>query len=104
MIEGKEQIHDGPHLRAAYDQEYAAIENDLLKMTGLVDQAIERASNSLNRRNQVLAKEVIQRDEEINELRFKIEESCLRLIATQQPTASDLRAVVSAMNIVVDLE
>jgi phosphate transport system protein len=104
MIEGKEQIHDGPHLRAVYDQEYAAIENDLLKMTGLVDQAIERASNSLNRRNQALAKEVIQRDEEINELRFKIEESCLRLIATQQPTASDLRAVVSAMNIVVDLE
>jgi phosphate uptake regulator len=51
-------------------------------MTGLVDQAIERASSSLNRRNQVLAKEVIQRDEDINELRSKIEEYCLRLIAT----------------------
>ena len=82
MIEGKEQIRDGPHLRAAYDQEYAAIENDLLKMIGWVDQAIERASNNLNRRNQVMVKEAFQRDEEINELRSKIEESCLRLIAT----------------------
>ena len=40
----------------------------------------------------------------MNILRFQIEESCLALIATQQPAASDLRAVVAAMNIVVDME
>ena len=49
-------------------------------------------------------REIIERDELVNALRFEIEEACLALIATQQPAASDLRAVIAAMNIVVDLE
>jgi phosphate transport system protein len=40
----------------------------------------------------------------VNKLRFDIEEECLALIATQQPTASDLRAVIAAMNIITDIE
>jgi phosphate transport system protein len=90
--------------RARYDQEYAAIEEDILKMGSLVQDAIRNSLESLKQRDRNLAKEVIDRDLRINELRFKIEEACLTLIATQQPTAGDLRAVVAAMNIVVDME
>jgi len=43
-------------------------------------------------------------DEKVNETRFQIEAKCFRLIATQQPTAGDLRFVIAAMNIIIDLE
>ena len=91
-------------LRARYDQNYAAIEDDILKMGALVQDAIRNSIESLKQRDTNLAQEVIDRDLRINDLRFKIEEACLTLIATQQPTAGDLRAVVAAMNIVVDME
>lgn len=91
-------------LRATFDKEYAAIVDDILKLGSLLDQAIERALESLQRRDQVLAQQVINDDEVINRLRFKIEEACLTLIATQQPAARDLRGIVASMNIVVDLE
>jgi phosphate transport system protein len=43
-------------------------------------------------------------DREINRTRFEIEEKCLELIAMQQPAARDLRLIVAAMNMIVDLE
>jgi len=73
-------------------------------MSKMVDQAIARALESLQNRDQSLAKQVIEEDEAINTLRFKIEEACLALIATQQPAAHDLRAVIAAMSIVIDME
>ncbi len=90
--------------RARYDENYAAIEDDILKMGSFVQDAIRNSIECLKQRDTHLAQEVIDRDLRINDLRFKIEEACLTLIATQQPTAGDLRAVVAAMNIVVDME
>ncbi len=90
--------------RARYDQNYAVIEDDILRMGSFVQDAIRNSIESLKQRDTHKAQEVIDRDLRINDLRFKIEEACLTLIATQQPTAGDLRAVVAAMNIVVDME
>lgn len=91
-------------LRAAYDQAFNGIQEDILRLSEMVDQAIARSLQSLEQRDQVMAKQIIVDDEEVNNLRFKIEEDCLKLIATQQPAARDLRAIVAAMNIVVDVE
>jgi phosphate transport system protein len=91
-------------LRATYDRAYALVQDDLLRMGTLVDQAIANALTSLQERDRALAQQVIDEDEAVNRLRFKIEEACLALIATQQPAARDARAVVAAMNIVVDME
>jgi len=96
-------------LRAKYDQTYDEIERDVLRLGAMVDQAIRDSLTSLEQRDTALAQQVIDKDEEINAeeinaLRYQIEEACLALIATQQPTAGDLRAVVSAMNMVVDME
>lgn len=94
----------GQGLRSTLDQETQAINDDLLRMHRLVDQAIARSLDCLVRRDQALAQQVIEDDEEINRMRFKIEEACLALIATQQPTASDLRAVIAVMHMVVEIE
>ena len=90
--------------RETLDQEARAINDDLLRMRKLVDQSILRSVDSLKRRDQTLAQQVIDEDVEINDLRFKIEEDCLSLIATQQPAASDLRSVIAAMHMVVEME
>lgn len=90
--------------RATLDKEAGAINDDLLRMQKLVDQSIVRSLDSLKRRDQTVAQQVIDEDIEINDLRFKIEEACLSLIATQQPAASDLRSVIAAMHMVVEME
>ena len=90
--------------RSIFDRELSRIRDNLLRMGSLVDTAIDRALTALGNRDTALAREVMEGDAAINDLRFMIEEECLTLIATQQPTASDLRTVVAAMNIVNDME
>ncbi len=60
--------------------------------------------DSLRETDKKLAVAIIEGDAQLNDMRFELEEACQAVIATQQPAASDLRAVVAAMNIVVDLE
>lgn len=91
-------------LRVPFDREFAIIQDDLLKMHQLIDEAVARSYASLAGRDPELARQVIDDDEIINQLRFKIEEASLALIATQQPTATDLRKVIAIMHIVVELE
>lgn len=91
-------------LRSALDREVSEINDDLLRLQKLVDQAIVRSVDSLTRRDQATAQQVIDGDIQINDLRYKIEEDCLALIATQQPAASDLRSIIAAMHMVVEME
>jgi phosphate transport system protein len=73
-------------------------------MGSLVGNAVERSVQALKDRDADLAQQVINDDEAINQLRYTIEEECLELIATQQPAAGDLRMVMAAMHIAVELE
>lgn len=92
------------HTRAKLDSDLEQLQQLLLKMGDLVDRAIAKAMDALMKQDLELAQQVIAEDEAINGLRFEVEELCLKTIATQQPIASDLRAVVAAMNMVSDLE
>jgi len=88
----------------AFDQKFISIRDNLLRIGQLIDVAIDRALTALKNQDENLARQIIADDVTINDLRFTVEEDCLALIATQQPAASDLRAVISAMNIVNDME
>lgn len=90
--------------RSVFDHKYAHIRDNILRMGQLLDQAIERAMLALHNQDDQLAQQVVHDDTVINTLRFTVEEECLQLIATQQPAASDLRAIIAAMNFVTDLE
>jgi phosphate transport system protein len=91
-------------IRSAFDQELEELRDNVLLLGSMVDTAINRSIQALKERDQVQAQQIIANDEKINELRFKIEEECLGLLACQQPAARDLRFIVAAMNIVLDLE
>jgi len=76
----------------------------MLLLAERVAATIEECLRALRDADQQLAEAIIEGDAELNEMRFEIEGACESVIATQQPAASDLRTVVAAMNIVVDLE
>jgi phosphate transport system protein len=94
----------GMRPRQQFDQQLQRLQDSLVQMSEMVCQAISDSIAALKARDLELAREVVARDEEINALRFEVDEACLAILATQQPTASDLRRVVSAMNVVLDLE
>ncbi len=91
-------------VRATLDRDLQKLQDDLLRLGSRVDTAIQRALDSLARRDADLAQEIITADAEINALRFKLEEACLAVLATQQPAASDLRGIVAAMILATELE
>jgi phosphate transport system protein len=92
------------HTRGTLERELEHIRSNILRMGSQVESAIERSIEALKNRDTQLAQQVINDDEEINKLRFDIEEQCLELIATQQPAATDLRVVIAATHIAVELE
>ncbi len=95
---------EGVAVRAILDRDLAILKEDTLRLGDLLESAIVQSMQALRNRDEVLAEEIIANDAQINSLRFKVEEASLNLIATQQPAAGDLRAVVAAMNMVSDLE
>ena len=94
----------GVAVRATLDRDLAILKEDTLRLGSLLASAITQSMQALHNRDKVLADEIVANDAQINALRFKVEEASLNLIATQQPAAGDLRAVVAALNMVGDLE
>jgi phosphate transport system protein len=90
--------------RKSFQLELEQLQQDILKMGALVEKAIADAVRSLADKDLVLAQEVVDGDDFIDELELSIENCCLRLLALQQPMASDLRVIGTALKIVTDLE
>lgn len=90
--------------RTTLDRELATLRDNVLRLSYMVDTAIERSVQSLKDQDAALAQQVIADDEPINHMRYQIEEACYRLLAMQQPTARDMRSIVTAIHIVVELE
>ena len=91
-------------LRASYRRDLQHLHDQVLVMGSMVDKAIDRSIQALGQLDFSTAREIIDEDKVVNRQRFRIEESAIRLIATQQPMASDLRGIIAVLNIVVDLE
>lgn len=90
--------------RTLLDKDLAKLNDDLLKLANMVEEALEYAMTAVANRDKTLAQQVMVGDDHINQLRYEIEEECLRIIATQQPAATDLRHVIAAIHIATELE
>jgi phosphate transport system protein len=90
--------------RAALDDGLAELNNNILTIASMVDEAIECAMEALYNRDAEMAGRVVANDEAINQLRYETEQTCLLLLATQQPVAGDLRTIVATIHIVSELE
>ena len=90
--------------RPVLDRDLRQIQDDILRMGSRIDAAIGLALRALAVHDTRLARQIVADDAVVNALRFHVEEACLACIATQQPTASDLRLVVASIIIASELE
>jgi len=86
-------------LRGSFHEELDAIRDTIVTLAAHVTEAIPRATEALTENNLALAQSVIEDDVELDRLSLEIEERSYALIALQQPMASDMRAIVTAMKI-----
>jgi len=91
-------------MRSSYHKKLREIQDDVLTMGSMVGKALLRSVDALKNRDLVLAHQVLDEDQKVNGKRFKIEEKCIELIATQQPMAGDLRIIVAILNITTEVE
>ena len=92
------------HTNRQYEEDLRGLRAGLLKMGGLVERQIAEAVEALVNRDSEHAREVIQRDDEVNKMDTDNDEQCIRLLALHQPTASDLRFITTGLKITTDLE
>lgn len=92
------------HARKSYQEQLEELQQEVLRMGTLVEQAIFNAVKSLKERNEDLAQQIVDGDDFIDEYQIRIEDYCVKLLALQQPMAGDLRVISTAMKIAIDLE
>ncbi|MGC2165935.1 MAG: phosphate signaling complex protein PhoU [Gallionella sp.] len=92
------------HTSKQYDTELESIRSRVLTMGELVENQVRLAIEALTRRDTGLLNRVIDDDHRVNGLEVSIDESCNRIIARRQPTASDLRMIIMVIKTITDLE
>lgn len=90
--------------RSLLDQELSDLRDNVLRLGSLVETALDQAMVALYDLNTELARQVIAGDDQLNLVRYQIEQGALRVLATQQPAARDLRTVITAIHVAIELE
>ncbi len=91
-------------MRDIFHDELEAINETLLRMSGLVREALADATSALLNADLQLAEKVIAADQAIDDIQHDLDNRTINLMARQQPVASDLRNLVSTLRISADLE
>lgn len=91
-------------MRNRFDRELELLNTELIEMGLLIEHAIEKAVEALIKKDEVLAREAIKFDEIIDEKEKDIERLCLKLLLQQQPVATDLRLISTALKMITDME
>ena len=92
------------HVATAFGKELALLDNNIARMGGLAEHNLGQALDALMNHDPRLAQKVIRSDAEIDRLQADIEDLVITMIALRQPLAVDLRQIVTALKIAVDLE
>jgi phosphate transport system protein len=91
-------------IRSAYQDELDGVSQSLVDLTGMVTASLVKASKAVQTADLALAEEVIASDIKIDDYQHELDARIIDIIARQQPVASDLRALVTAMRMSADLE
>jgi phosphate transport system protein len=91
-------------LRSAFQDELDGVTNSLVDLSNQVTVAIEKATHSLLTANLEEAQEVIDADDKIDNFQHELDARIIDIVARQQPVASDLRALATALRMAADME
>jgi phosphate transport system protein len=91
-------------IRVRFEQQLNELRDQVVRMGRMVEEELVVALEALAALDLARASQVHALDVAVNAQRYDIEDQCFALIVTQQPAARDLRFIVTAMNMIVDLE
>jgi phosphate transport system protein len=94
----------GHHISRKFNEDLERVRTKVLQMGGFVEQQLEQAVTALVEGDSSLGEEVARGDHKVNQMEVAIDEECGRILATRQPTASDLRVIVAIIKTITDLE
>ena len=92
------------HTSKQFDSELEAVRSSVLQMGGLVEEQINRAIEALSSGNMVLIDTITATDKQVNRMEVELDEQCSHIIARRQPTAGDLRLIITVVKMITDLE
>jgi len=91
-------------MRTRFDEQLEQLNNEMISMGSMIEQAIENAVDALIHQDVAKAIRAMEYDESINQKERDIENLCLKLLLQQQPVARDLRVISAALKMVTDME
>lgn len=91
-------------IRSVFQEELDGVSQSLVDLTNMVSDSIQKATQALIAADLKLAEEVISYDEKVDNYQHDLDSRIIDIIARQQPVASDLRALVTALRMSADLE
>lgn len=101
---GREYLRDMALIRSVFQDELDGVSQSLVDLTGMVSESIAKATKAILTNDLALAEEVIATDDQIDTFQHDLDARIIDIIARQQPVASDLRALVTALRMSADLE
>ena len=91
-------------MRNRFDRQLLELNNELIQMGGLIEQAIEMGISALIKQDVEKAKQAMEFDEEVDHQEREIESLCMKVLLQQQPVARDLRLISAALKMITDME
>jgi len=85
-------------------REIENLKKEVLTLGAMAELAMREATTAIDRRDENLARKVIENDIKIDEMEVQVEESCLKILALHQPVAIDLRFIIAVLKINNELE
>jgi phosphate transport system protein len=92
------------HILSRFNADLQGIRSGVLQMGGLVEQQLQNGVKALTTGDSRLGEEVARLDHKVNAMEVSIDDDCSRILATRNPTASDLRLIVAVIKTITDLE
>ena len=92
------------HTSQQFDEDLKRLKESLLLMGGMIESMLKETSDALVGHQSEIARRVIERDNDLDQLEKKVDEQAIQILALRQPAAQDLRFVTASMKICTDLE
>jgi phosphate transport system protein len=92
------------HTSKQFDSELEAVRSSVLQMGGLVEEQINRAIEALGNGDLQMIEGIAVTGKQVNRMEVELDEQCSHIIARRQPTAGDLRLLVTVIKVITDLE
>ncbi|GLR71081.1 phosphate signaling complex protein PhoU [Agaribacter marinus] len=100
----RRQLQLNTHISARYNQELEALKHSVLTMGGLIEQQLVNTLVAMQEKIPNLAERVSLNDSKVDAMESQVEQECMRIIAKRNPTAGDLRLVMTVAKTATDLE